>query len=172
MMDSMGTLPGVVRDEHDGMNDVSDSILELLVLGEGTVSAFVCEDPEAHGDCTSDGRVTGPNGPGEGIGRVEDSEHGDADCCADSCAKDGDGEVTEGFGSVNFEAVLWNYATNFSSGGEVFISPGEGLSFEALLLFVCCMLLSDYPLEQTAVAYFGRIEQKDRSRKRKKGSTW
>ena len=84
-----------LRHQHDGVDDVSDGILQLLVFGEGSMPTFVSEDPEAHGDGASNGRVGSPDGERPERVGVEHTEHVDADGRAEGSAKDGNGKVTK-----------------------------------------------------------------------------
>ena len=95
MMDGMRPLPGIVGHQHDGVDDISYGILELLVFGEGTVAAFMRQDPEAHGDGASNGRVGSPDGERQERIGVEHIEHIDTDGRAKGRTNNGNGKVTK-----------------------------------------------------------------------------
>ncbi len=105
----MRELPGVVRHHERRVAEETNSIVELLVLGEGTVSTLVAENPEASADQALDEAVDGPGcGPGSVIGDRGDVGDGSP---AESTNKDHIADkIAHGSENSGLEAVLGNSA--------------------------------------------------------------
>ena len=56
----VGNAPGMERDEEERMHDQAHGVVELLVLGESTMAALVCQNPDAGKDEALDGGVCSP----------------------------------------------------------------------------------------------------------------
>lgn len=107
----VAVLPGEVGDHEEAVQEPADNVVELGVLGEGTVAALVSQDPDAGADEALEEAVGHPGG--EAIPRVGDS--GDV---GQGCPDEGGdhGEVTEdiveGGDERGLEAVLGNGIAN------------------------------------------------------------
>lgn len=85
MVNSMGSLPTVIRNQKQGVQDVSYSVLEFSVLGKGAVTTFVSQNPQSHGNRSGDTGVGRPKGEVRQASWVENTEHP----CAEKRAKGG-----------------------------------------------------------------------------------
>lgn len=76
----VGDAPGMEWDQEERVHDQAHGVIELLVLGESTVSALVCQDPDAGEDETLDGGVCNPGRESKvDIGEERDIRHGEVD---------------------------------------------------------------------------------------------
>ncbi len=67
MMAAMAIFPGEVRDKEGRMQDEANSVIKPLVVTEGMVTTFMCNDPNSSKDATLEGPVNWPGQVGERI---------------------------------------------------------------------------------------------------------
>lgn len=78
----VGDAPGMERDEEERVHDQAHGVIELLVLGESTVAALVCQNPDTGEDEALDGGVCNPGRESKvDIGEERDICHGKVDEC-------------------------------------------------------------------------------------------
>ena len=108
MVDGVGSLPAEIRYQQDGMQNVSHGIAQIAVAGESPVSTFMGQDPKAHGDSSSDGRVESPKGERQEIFGRKHRQHVDSEESTESCTSEGNSQVTKRESCIGFEAIGWN----------------------------------------------------------------
>lgn len=130
MVDGMGSLPTVIGHQEQRMQAIADGVLNGLVLAEGTVTTFVRQHPQSHGDSAGDGTVGQPKGQGQDILGRQDVEQTHADGGAQGRAGHRDAQISQRRGRVGFEAFLGNDRTKLPCLGKVVVGPSQGLTFQ------------------------------------------
>lgn len=130
MMLAVGDSPGVEGNEEEGVHDQSHGPVQLLALGESSMSTFVCQNPDTGEDETLNGGVGNPGSEAEvwvgeewNVGDGEVDEGREVEEVADDV-----GHAAEGGW---FEAMSWDGIVNLLHG---VIWQDEGIAIEIHML--------------------------------------
>mmetsp|Transcript_7025 Transcript_7025/g.17184 ORF Transcript_7025/g.17184 Transcript_7025/m.17184 type:complete len:206 (+) Transcript_7025:861-1478(+) len=129
-MNGVRSLPAVVGNQKQRVQAVSDGVLDGFVFGEGPVSAFVRQDPQAHGHRSCDARIRGPKGNVQQFGRIEDAEHPGTKQAAQSGSHHRNAKVFEGLHGLRLKAVFWDDGLELLRFRKIGILPFQGFSLE------------------------------------------
>lgn len=115
----MGDLPGEVGDHQEGVGSPADNVVEGLMLGEGTMAAFMSQNPYSGADTTLEEAV---DSPGEGAQRQR-GEEVDVEGAVgeDGAVEDVAGEVEEGGDNRGVEAFLGNGVLEGLQAGDIIV---------------------------------------------------
>mmetsp|Transcript_15054 Transcript_15054/g.32650 ORF Transcript_15054/g.32650 Transcript_15054/m.32650 type:complete len:328 (+) Transcript_15054:331-1314(+) len=108
MMHSMGTLPRVIRNKEQTMQNIPNRILKFLILAERSMSAFVGQHPQSHGDRPGNNRIRQPERKCQNIRRVQYGQGSETECSTKRGTDDGHGKISQTLGSLGFEAICGN----------------------------------------------------------------
>mmetsp|Transcript_38635 Transcript_38635/g.81240 ORF Transcript_38635/g.81240 Transcript_38635/m.81240 type:complete len:443 (+) Transcript_38635:349-1677(+) len=130
MVHSMRTLPRIVWHEEQTVQYIPHSILQLSILAKSTVSTFVSEHPQSHGNGAGHDGISQPEGKGQNVGRVQVIERLKSKCRAECSSNHRDAEVSQTLGRFGLEAISRNDLTDRSRIGEVGRSTGKCLALK------------------------------------------
>eukprot|EP00978_Attheya_sp_CCMP212_P013551 scaffold34015_cov54-Attheya_sp.AAC.2 len=118
MMDRMRPLPRIIGHEHDTVN--------------GSMTTFVCQDPQSHGDRPSDRRIGRPKGQGQETGRIQHVQCRHPQGGTHGRCGHGHGQIGQRLGVLNLKAILRNDTSNLPRFWKVLNIQRKGLSFQTL----------------------------------------
>lgn len=102
----MGDLPGEVGDHQEGVGGPADNVVKGLVLGEGTMTTFMSQNPYSGADAALEEAVDSPGEGAQGQGGEEVDVEGAVG--EDGAVEDVAGEIEEGGDDGGIEAFFRN----------------------------------------------------------------